>query len=472
MVKNFFLFFFSFVLFFFVSFFLISLTRSIFFFKSFLKRLSNPFFLFGFLRGRQPFCIPCYKVNPNVEGALVHSQQSKEYYWSIEIARVWDCESDGNPTSWPEEDAVVGESVQVMERAGVGDGEEVVVEEEGAAGGVVGESRSSGRTKRLRRIECILSYEHRGKLHFVISSERSKHYGKWERDEREAVQRDVRDVSDVRDERNEDNNDEVENEKERLMPPTSAVSITSLLELCTFLKDHLRQKRISNPTISIALPLHAVNNLRILCQELQKIKPKNVVQLCSKKKNLQKMINHLLGMQQQQQQIQHISEHGSSSSSATPSTIDHSVSALVVKYLFQRNISKYLFNSDSVIDNNRRNHTTMFDSTTLCCAESNDKTVPNYWRAGHMCLEKNTSTSVVSIVVYCTRTSVPILVVPLSSVNKCYRIKGGGGGDVGYELQLCTSSRSHGPNQIFTFIVATEQLCEEWTEIIRTKACL
>ena len=434
-------------------------------------------------RGRQPFCIPCYKVNPNVKGSLVHSQQSKEYYWSIEIARVWDCESNGNPTSWPE-DEMVGEEVQEMqemERVGVGEGE--VVGEERAAGGVVGDSRSSGRRKKLRRIECVLSYEHRGKLHFVISTERSTNNGKWERDEREEMKRDEKDEKDereVEDERDEDNSDGVEDEKERLMPPTSAVSITSLLELCTFLKEQLHQQRRANPNMSIALPLHAVNNLKIICQEFQKMKPRNVVQIFSKKKNLQKILNHLLGMQQ----IQHNSEHERSSSSSsssttpstTPSTTDHIVSDLIIKYLFHRNILKYLFNSD-LVRSNRRDHTTMFDSTTLSCAESNEKTVPNYWRAGHMCLEKNTSTSVVSIVVYCTRTSVPILVVPSSSVNKCYRIKGGddsggdGGSEVGYEMQICTTSRSHG-NQMFTFIVATEQLCEEWTEIIRTKACL
>ena len=87
-----------------------------------------------------------------------------------------------------------------------------------------------------------------------------------------------------------------------------------------------------------------------------------------------------------------------------------------------------------------------------------------------------------------TKTNVPILVVPVTSITKCYccssssgGVEGGIGGEgigvddgedgIGYEMQLCTKSRSHG-HQLFTFIIENELLCEEWCEIIKTKACL
>ena len=56
----------------------------------------------------------------------------------------------------------------------------------------------------------------------------------------------------------------------------------------------------------------------------------------------------------------------------------------------------------NMMHRNKNADSKMFGSATICCAEQKDRSVPNYWRAGSMSLEKNHSTNVVSMIVYCT----------------------------------------------------------------------
>jgi hypothetical protein len=341
------------------------------------------------------------KKNQNMTSGL-HLNSLKEYYWSIEVERIWEnalnedgSKNDGMPLKWPEEEG---------DGDGDGDGD--------AEMKIPGNRRKSPSScnnarKERGKIEVEMTYEYRGKVNIIVVVTTTN------------------------------NGDEDDNDEGTF---TSALPVEIFL---TFVES------LSSATSTST----SLKELQSICKSMLKCKPHRVQILSQHQQNMERILNRILLSPKKENStlIQRIYSH------------------------FQKHPVQHLLLPKSMLKPQRSS--TMFSSFTLCCAVTSKAIVStttanrttNYWRAGHMCLDKNVANNVISIMVFCTKTLVPILIIPISSISKCYDATIVGG--IGSELQLCTTSRSHG-SQLFTFVFGTEQLCEEWNEIIKTKACL
>ena len=367
--------------------------------------------------GRKSFGISCYMLRKEDEEEKkagssgsngLHSKALKDYYFSIQIERVWEnatnadgSKNNGTPLCWPEEE----------------EEEEV--------------RRSNSITNDTRRVDVEMTYEHRGRVNVIL----------------------IVDGGDGGDGGNSGGNSGGD--------VTSAVSVDELCAMVDTMK--LMQSSTSSSATTSTSHHRQTTELYNVLTEMNKCKPHNTKVLMVHQQELQRAMNRIIG-----------------TTLAGSTTHYTEASNTMYDYLLLHPIAE-LFTVNNTITVHRS--TTMCSSSTLCCAvasssasssassaSASSSSPPNYWRAGHMCLDKNQNTSVVSIMVFCTKTSVPILIIPISSITKVIQLSNESSHS-GCEMQICTTSRSHG-YQLFTFVVGTEQLCEEWTEIIRAKACL
>jgi len=411
--------------------------------------------------GRQPFYIPCYKMNMKgkyLENGGMHETEEKKYYWSIEIDRIWDkAAMDGNPTAWPEVE-------EVRDVKDVKDVKEGGVEEEEREKRHV--LKIEKKKLKKRKIQITLTYEKHGQINFILFITEK------------------------------DQNQTIEREK------TCTISLTRLTLSCQQIcqqtqnmKDgNMNTNDIDRTNASTTTVEQLMQRIVKCCVAATKLRPRNVVQLSTNTEQLEICLNRVLNTQRPQLNRGRVNATKRMPITTTTTTSTFSTTSNQLFQAIQRNpydLFATVLNSNSRSGNGsmQLSPTTMFSSSTLCCANQQDTSIPNYWRYGWMELEKNLTTSLVTLSVSCSKTRMPILVVPVSSITKCYcgstisgrvvRSSGNSGrcsSDVledviGSKLQLCTTSSSHGV-QLFTFVVENENLCEEWIEIIKTKACL
>ena len=151
--------------------------------------------------------------------------------------------------------------------------------------------------RRKRKMDIELTYEHCGHIHFIISIHEEEINNTLtnnttmnNREEREDINSANSTNMNNREEREENNNNNANNTNmnNNISCMTTAISIQEIIQMCSSLIYHHKknQTTTTNPNVTRAL-----FNLMAISKEIITLKPKNVLQLYTKYKKLEKCFN-------------------------------------------------------------------------------------------------------------------------------------------------------------------------------------